>query len=332
MSLRICSYNIEWFDHLFDKSNALKTGTEEKERIEAIKTVLNHLKPDLLGIVEAPNTTEDGSESTVKKLENFAAHAGLSMTKAVTGFISGGTQEIAAMFDPGKLSVAHKPGGKKDSSSNPPFDGEFYFDTDDDDIKEVYKHYRPPLEIEVKVKQNGTAFRIIVVHTKSKGIFNNMDMMHWERESTRNRLKLYAECTWIRNRVDELLSKKQEVIVMGDMNDGPGMDFYEFKFGRSAVETIMGDIFEPDKILLNYAGKPKWTAYGWEPSSARFTDRITEFPVNVLIDHILVSSGLPVADHPHTIWNPYVNDSAKPIKKELLKASDHFPLTLDLDI
>ncbi len=332
MPLRICSYNIEWFNHLFDKDNTLKTGAEEQERIEAIKTVLNHLQPDLLAIIEAPNTTADGSESTVKKLETFAAHAGLSMTKAVTGFISAGTQEIAAMFDPNKLTVTHKPGGKKGSKSNPPFDGEFFFDTDDDNIKEMYKHYRPPLEIEVKVNQSGTTFRIIIVHTKSKGIFNNMDMMHWERASTRNRLKLYAECTWIRNRIDELLSKNQEVIVMGDMNDGPGMDFYEFKFGRSAVETVMGDIFEPDRILRNYAGKPKWTAYGWKPSSARFKDRITEFPVNVLIDHILVSSGLPVTDHPHTIWNPYNIESAKPIKKELLKTSDHFPLTLDLNL
>jgi endonuclease/exonuclease/phosphatase family metal-dependent hydrolase len=84
-------------------------------------------------------------------------------------------------------------------------------------------------------------------------------MLHWEREPTRDRLKLYAECEWIHRRVDEWLDGNKHVVVMGDFNDEPGMDFYEFKYGHSAIEIIVVNIFEPDKTLRNYAEKPKWT-------------------------------------------------------------------------
>ena len=333
MTLRICSYNIEWFNRLFNKDNSLKTGNKETARFTALRNVLQQLQPDLIGILEAPNTSASGAESTVTKLENFASQFNLPTRKALTGFISGGFQEIAVLYDPDKLRVTHTPGGNAGSKRNPPFDGEFYFDTDEDRIKEVYKHYRPPLEIEIVHLQSNTTVKAIVAHPKSKGIFNSMDMLHWERESKRNRLKLYAECDWIRRRVDEWLDDGSDVVVMGDFNDGPGMDFYEFRYGRSAVETIMGDIYRPERILRSLAGKPKWTTYGWKPASARFKDRMTGDNVNVLIDHILVSAGVPVAAAPaYRIWNPYELEEAKPFKPDLLAASDHFPVTLDLDL
>lgn len=331
MSIRLCSYNIEWFNRLFNKNNSLKTGAEEKARLAAIAEVLKNIDADFIGIVEAPNSSADGSESTVEKLEKFADSASLRAKKAIIGFISGGMQELAILYDPDKLTVTHSPGGKTGSKGNPPFDGEMFFDTDEDRIKEVYKFYRPPFE--ALVKTNGNEFKVIVAHTKSKGIFNAMDMIHWERESLRNRLKLYAECTWIRRRVNEWLKAGFGVVVMGDINDGPGMDYYEVKYGRSAVEVIMGDLFEPDKILRNLAGRPKWTSGGWKPASTRFKDRFTEDYVRVLIDHILVSRDIAVSnDTPHRIWNPFENDEAKSMKSALLKASDHFPITLDLNL
>lgn len=333
MPLRICSYNLEWFDHMFNSDNSLKTGPAEQERLNAVASVLGKIKPDLVGIVEAPNTTANGQESTVVKLENFAQDAGLAVRKAITGYISSGLQELALLYNPDKLTVTLDQGGDTNSRTNPPFDGEFYFDTDEDRIKEVYKHYRPPLEAKVKKKQSTGEFWVILAHTKSKGIFNSMDMLHWERESRRNRLKLFAECEWIRQRVDEWLGKGRSVVVMGDINDGPEMDYYEFKTGRSAMETIMGDIFQPDQLLKYYIGRPKWTSKGWKPSSTRFKDKLTETYVSVLIDHVLVSSDLPVvANAPHQIWNPFENAQAAPLKADLLKASDHFPVTLDLDI
>ncbi|MBC8490831.1 MAG: hypothetical protein H8D45_32860 [Bacteroidetes bacterium] len=337
MATRICSYNVEWFDHLFDKDNNLitfepqnKKHKELKKQLEGLKKVFETVKADLYGIVEAPNTsTTTGNQSTVEKLKNFFLHIGLNNYEVITGFISPGKQELALIYNKDKLEVKYKPGGTN-TKKNPPFDGVLEYDTDDDKIKEIYKFYRPPLEAEITIKQTNEKFYLILVHAKSKGIFTSVDMVKWEKENLRNRRKLFAECTWIRRRVDEWLDKNRKVVVMGDINDGPGMDFYEARFGRSAVETIMGDIFEPEKMLKNYVGRPKWGQYGWEPSSTRFTDRFTETPVNALIDHIMLSQDIPCSSDKIKIWNPYILDEAKPIKFDLIAASDHFPVTADI--
>jgi len=171
----------------------------------------------------------------------------------------------------------------------------------------------------------------MVAHAKSKGIFSAMDRVHFDRVSDRNRRKLFAECQSIRKRIDEWLAQNRAVAVMGDINDGPGFDYYEGNFGRSAVELVMGNLFNPDDILRNYVGEPKWGRYGWEPSTVRFRDRFTGDRINALIDHILVSRHFtPGGNDPAIVWNPYQTDAAKPLRSELFAASDHFPITLDI--
>ena len=328
MAIRLTSYNIEWFNKLFETDNTLKTDQASTDRFNAIASVLQTLDSDIIGIVEAPNT--GGNQSTVTKLQNFANTFNLKTDKALTGFTSKGQQEIAVLFNSTKLKVAHKPGGS--GTKNPPFNNEFRVDTDQDKIKEVYSHYRPPLEVEVTLKANNKKFRLIVAHIKSKGIFSNMDRLNWERANKRNRLKIIGEASSVRRRVDEFLDAGHNVIVMGDVNDGPGMDYYEFMFGRSGVEIVMGDIFEPGRILRSVMGRPKFGNFGWEPSSARFKDSFTEDMVNVLIDHILISDGVKTSGQtPHKVWNPFQDNDAKNIKQELLDASDHFPITLDMN-
>lgn len=333
MTIRIASYNIKWFEKCFNKDNSLKTAASAVEQQTAIKQILELLNADLITIIEAPNTTATtGQQNTITKLENFAQWAGLSTNKAMTGFLSSGQQEIAILYNPDKMTISHAPGGTADSRSNPPFNGEFFHDTDDDDVKEVYKHYRPPLEAKVQLP-NGFEFYIIGVHTKSKGITTSMDQVHLEQESRRNRLKLFAECAWIRRRVDDWISENKMFAVMGDINDGPGMDIYESRYGKSAVEIIMGDLFEPENILKNHLGRPRWTRTGWEPASARFKDRITESYVYVLIDHILASQNLPVvSNNPARVWNPYQDSTIEDHKAIFKAASDHFPVSLDLEV
>ena len=181
--------------------------------------------------------------------------------------------------------------------------------------------------------------RIIVAHTKSKGIFDMVDMARFEQLSERNRRKLYAECMSIRGRCDQWLKEKLDrpVFVMGDINDGAGMDYYERRHMRSAIEILMGDIWEPDFVLGNVLPRPKLRRYGWRPSSSRFTDRLTGDTFNVLIDHILVSQSATVQDA--MVWNPYLTqkddattDKVVALKRELKNASDHFPVSIIVDL
>lgn len=317
---------------MFNKNNTFKDGDEEQARLSAIETILKELDADIIGILEAPNSVANGQESTVVKLENFANHAGMRTKKALIGFTSAGNQEIALLYDDQKFNIVHQPGGTVNSKTNPRFKDQFLCDTDEDRIKEVYKHYRPPLEAEVEVDETGTKFMLLVAHPKSKGIFDSMDMIHWERESRRNRLKLFAECESIRNRIDSWIKDGLDIVAMGDFNDGPGMDFYEFKWGKSAVEIVIGNLFEPDMILRSLAGMPSWKYKGWRPSTARFKDRFTEDYINVLIDHILVSSGIKPVPDTYKIWNPFDDETLKPMKDVFITSSDHFPVTLDIQV
>ncbi|MEW8659538.1 MAG: hypothetical protein AB2603_14565 [Candidatus Thiodiazotropha endolucinida] len=117
---------------------------------------------------------------------------------------------------------------------------------------------------------------------------------------------------------------------MGDINDGPGFDYYESRFGKSAVELIVGDVFNRETILQYHIGRPVFGKYGWEPSSARFKDNYTGDFINALIDHIIVSADFVAnVDSPTKVWNPYQLDEAGPLKSQLLDASDHFPISFD---
>ncbi|SLN26035.1 Endonuclease/Exonuclease/phosphatase family protein [Roseovarius albus] len=328
---RLMSYNIEWFTKCFEDDNSLKTTTKITERIDAIATVISTIDPDVIGITEAPNTTTTtGQRSTVTALENFAAAKGLRQRKAMIGFPSAGQQEIAILFDPNKASVAHDPGGQSGTVKNPPFNEAFNYDTNGDGIREIYKHFRPPLEAQITRTDGGADFWMMVVHAKSKGIFNAMDRIHFDRTSERNRRKLFAECGSIRSRVDQWLEQDRPTVVMGDINDGPGFDFYEEKFGRSAVELLMGDIFEPDNILRNHVGRPVWGNRGWMPSTTRFKDEFTGDRVDAIIDHILASHHLQPTQNAGLVWNPNETAQASSIRTALNTASDHYPVTLEI--
>ncbi|MEO1398066.1 MAG: hypothetical protein AAFU56_04255 [Pseudomonadota bacterium] len=194
MGLRLCSYNLEWFDDLFNKDATFKSQ-KARDRAESAAEVLKIIDADLVAIMEAPGTTKSTGKSTVTCLEVFAETFGLRQKKAIIGFPSNGRQEIAALYDPQKVALSHKPGGKSRSKKNPRFDKSFQHDSDADRVLEIYKHFRPPLEVEVERLDGGNSFRLIAVHAKSKGIFSKNDLIHYQREEIRNRRKLFAECS-----------------------------------------------------------------------------------------------------------------------------------------
>ncbi|MEM6476650.1 MAG: endonuclease/exonuclease/phosphatase family protein [Pseudomonadota bacterium] len=333
--MRICTWNLEWFDDHFENDNTFKNGARGGTTLadirESIAAVIRVIDPDAIMLIEAPGTTASTGKSTVQCLEHFAQEFNLRLGSAIIGFPSNGRQEIALWFDPNVCAAEHDPTGEDGDRMDGPFDQEFVIDSDLDGIKEIYSHYRPPFEAKITPADGSDPFWMVGVHAKSKGIFSKNDLLHYKREVEKNRRRLFAECSHIRRRVENMLADEKPVVVLGDINDGPGMDYAEMRFGRSAVELVMGTVFEPRKILTSHLGEPKWGAFGFEPSSARFQDRFTEDYVNVLIDHILASEGIAVADtDPHLVWNPFQLEAAKPHKTDLLRASDHFPVTLDL--
>lgn len=329
----IMSWNIEWFDRLFDDHNEpILDDPEKKKRNDAIAEVLGHIDPALVGVVEGPASTIANPTGTVDCLRNFAAHYGLNLTEALLGYRSKGVQEIAVWFDPNRATAVWNPGGTQGSTVDPPFDGEFRIDTDEDRVDEIHSFYRPPLEADVTA--GGQSFKLIVCHNKSKGIQNAGDLLNWDRENRTNRRMLFGQSTWIRRRVDQCLQGGHQVVVMGDINDGAGMDWYEFEHAKSSVELIMGDLFEPDGLLRHQLGRPRWVRSKgeWRPASTSFRDLITGDYVRVLIDFILTSNGIALEAGSHAVWNPWQFPSLTgPISQALKDSSDHHPVTIRLD-
>lgn len=342
MKLRFAVYNMEWMRRLFDSDgNPKQVGQgsdqdkKDANRSVQLATVVKAIDPDILCIVEGPDTLKSGIKTASKQLEAWRDLHGLDPNyKGIHGIPSAGQQELCALYRKNKVRVVHAP---ETNVKRHPFDEPFLVDTDDSLIKEQYKHYRPPLELSIRksTDTNTEIGRIIVVHTKSKGIFDSVDMARFEQLSERNRMKLFAECFSVRERCDQWLDKNPnlKLIVAGDINDGFGLDYYEQRFRRSAVEILLGTVWSPEKILRHVLPKPKLGRYGWTPSSSRYQDRLTEDMFDVLIDHVLVSQSVKFEST--LVWNPFPKtapDTVKALKDELKGASDHFPVSVDITL
>ena len=340
MDLKFCVYNVEWMKELFFTNNRPKTlqaaGVQSKKdalRSKQLAQIVKAIDPDILCVVEGPDTTVSGSKSTSKQLKNWCTLHGLTEYDAIEGLISGGQQELGAIYKKDKISLVHIP--EKNKQKNP-FNEPFYVDTEDSLIKEVYSHFRPPFELSIrKPDDNIELGRVIVAHTKSKGIFANVDLARYEQLSERNRKKLYAECYSIRERCEQWLDENpdQKIIVCGDINDGAGMDYYERRINKSAMEVLLGDVWEPEKIFKHILPKPKIGSKGWNPFSSKYKDTITKNTFRVLIDHILVSQNIPFTDP--VIWNPDLSNVSQDVldlRKELKEASDHFPVSVIISV
>ena len=82
---------------------------------------------------------------------------------------------------------------------------------------------------------DGTPFRLIGSHLKSKAPHGAESRDEAIRISIANRRKQLAQAIWLAQRVEGHLAQGDPVILLGDLNDGPGLDEFEHLFGRSSV-------------------------------------------------------------------------------------------------
>jgi len=335
--VRLATYNVEWFDHLFDDDANLRfddgwSGRHDVSRraqLDALGAVFRAMDADGVMVIEAPNSgrRRDG----VAALERFAAHFDLRARKAVIGFENHTQQEIMFLHDPAVLTVRHDPQAGK---AAPRFDGTLHLDLDFDGGPEDVVWSKPPLEIAVTV--GDTALRLIGVHAKSKAPNGAETQAEEIALSIANRRKQLAQCIWLRRRVDAHLAAGDALIVMGDFNDGPGLDEYEELFGRSGVEVVMGEgaatrLFDPH---ARAAMQPRRLSAAL-PTTARFAVRPDWRWLMALLDYVMVAPALRDRGLRWRILHPFEDPEAfadKALSQALLTASDHFPVMLDLNI
>ncbi len=339
--LRLATYNVEWFNALFDDRGRLladngpsaRYKTTRAEQLGALGIVFTALDADAITIIEAPDT--NGHRSTVTALENFARQFRLRARKALIGFPSDTEQEIACLYDPDRLTITHDPQGNASTSHGstdaPRFDGTFRYDLDADMVHETIRFSKPPLEMAVTTS-GGTALRLIGVHAKSKNPYGANGREAQLRLSIENRRKQLAQCLWLRQRVEGHLSAGDSLIVMGDFNDGPGIDEFEKLFGHSGVEIVLGT-GEATRLYDPHAAMALQSRVSLAPTTARFYVAPQKRFLEALLDFIMVSPDLAARQPDWRIWHPF-NDPAvmavPDLREALLQASDHFPVTIDL--
>lgn len=330
--VRIATYNVEWFDRLFDDTGAMvlddgwsgRRDVTRSQQAHALKDVFRAMDADVILVVEGPDTgrTRDGALA----LEQFAAQFNLRTRRALIGFANNTQQELLLLYDPEVVSAVHTP---LVHDAAPGFETEFSVDLDTDGETETVVWSKPPLEVALEIA--GQTIQFIGVHAKSKAPHGARDAADAMRLAIANRRKQLAQCVWLRRRVDGILAQGLPLIVAGDFNDGPGLDRYEALFGRSGVEVVLGRgdtaLFDPhaETALANrFAG----------PTTSRFWLREQERWLQALLDYVMVSDDLRTGAS-WRIWHPFDDPDCYQdlnLRRALLTASDHFPVTCDLPL
>ena len=341
--MRIATYNVEWFNALFDDQGqphddgawSARYNVTRADQLAALGIVFTALDADAVLVVEAPD--DNGRRSTVKALENFAKLMQLRARRALIGFANETQQELALLYDPDVLSGRHDPQGATTGSGDTPprFDGVFRIDLDIDDRADRVTFSKPPLEVELTTTA-GQRLRLIGAHLKSKAPHGAVGRDEAIRIGITNRRKQLAQAVWLRQRIEAHLAADDSLIVLGDLNDGPGLDEYEHLFGRSSVEIIMGEGQDTAAALYDpHARGALLRRFGAVHTSARFYLRDQRRYMQTLLDYILISPDLMARRPAWRIWHPFDDPVCwdnKELREALLVASDHFPVSLDIEL
>src|SRR5690606_19779753 len=343
--MRLATYNVEWFSNLFDRNGVMledggwsaRYNVTRADQLGSLGIVFTAMDADAVMIIEAPDNNR--RHKTVAMLEAFAARYGLRTRKALLGYENETQQEIAPLYEPDKLSAEHDPIGLPDEPvegvSSPRFDSSYKIDLNIDATLDVVRFSKPPLEVAMTTAA-GTKVRLIGVHVKSKAPHGAESEAQIKRLAIENRRKQLAQCIWLRERVLEHLRAKESLIVMGDFNDGPGIDEYEKLFGRSGVEIVLGwDEPHETRLFDPHARVAFGKKLAAMPATARFylDDKGAYF--SALLDYIMVSPDIRAKGPKWRIWHPFDDPGCyrvPELREALLTASDHFPVTVDVDL
>ncbi len=330
--MRLATYNIEWFANLFDRNDNLivddswsgRQDVTMAQQIEAIAKVLTAIDADAVLIVEAPNTGK--TQNTVRALQRFAEVFELRTSHAVMGFANETHQELALLYDPGKLKARHDP---LENTDAPRFDREFRIDLDVDATEDLVRFSKPPMELAIETDSGGK-FRLIGAHLKSKAPHGAESRDEMIRISIANRRKQLAQAVWLARRVEGHIAAQEPVILLGDLNDGPGLDEFEHLFGRSSVEILLKTGLYDPHAALALGPRP-----GSLPATARFALPEEGRYLEALLDYIMISDDLRHRNPAWRIWHPFLDAACwrnVELRDALLTASDHFPVILDIDL
>lgn len=338
--MRIVDWNIEWMNNWFVGNNQVAwrnahTGIANVAALaQRVARVITTLDPDVLTLQEGPSDLREMNLF----IADFLADAQGQPLYDQFGGVDGGAQ---------KTYILVKRGGRLQNArlatDNPTsaLSDEWLADIDGDFFLEAYDFTRIPLVIDGEMAATNETVRVLTVHTKSK--FVNYQRAMWNDPSRRqefivaalkNRRRISTEAMRARQYLDTLVEAHADalIIVTGDLNDGPGIDFFEKNYLTHGVaDIILGSTYHSDRQFRH-------TLVGNVPIAQLFTAIFDDFIEEIdnrplLLDHILVSPALrnrfSNARVAHGEFDA-AEDHTRPVDVRDRRPSDHRPILVEI--
>lgn len=334
VTLRFVQWNVEWMDYFFDASSGEllphNQGAEISDTTSLccrIAQVIEQLAPDVIAIEEGP--------SNIERMQLFV-RTFLGDKYAVLGGLENLTQQLYLLVrrdGPVKNAVIHEP--SLEFLTNP-----FWWDIDGDRSLHDYRFTRRPLVVKSTVGTTDTFF--VVLHLKSKFVAKGRSM--WQsmkadqveqfvNKSIANRRRIQAECQRTRECIQDVIlaayppDKRPAVIVSGDLNDGPGSDFFSSFYGMvNILDALLGSRFYRTETLFPVLDCEDDTIF-----SCEFDDYVDNISCKKsLLDHVFVSRRLRDAKIQATVAHDVFQASMlNGGKTRQDRPSDHRPVVAD---
>jgi endonuclease/exonuclease/phosphatase family metal-dependent hydrolase len=296
--LRICTINAEWMNDWFTadagpaafRPSFTRDGQiNDTQRTAArLAALIGEIDADVLALQEAPSR----SAELDLFVDTYLVDNGVARYAYLRGD-SGGAQKLALLYKPAAVDSAILTPHEAIGMLLDPWEA----DVDGDGFLDLYQFTRQPLIVNLEI--GGHFLQVIVMHTKSN--FVNQGKAMWENPATRqnyivgalkNRRRIAAEGMRVRKYVEARLDADAgaRIVILGDLNDGPGMDLFEEKYlSHSVTDILVGSSFEPEwQFDHTQHDVPRDRRY-----TAVFDDFVTGTQgKRILLDHVLLSPGL----------------------------------------
>jgi endonuclease/exonuclease/phosphatase family metal-dependent hydrolase len=331
-TVKLTSWNVEHLDTLLTSTNT--------RRKDAVVQEIRQLSPDILCVLEGPK----GAAAIESVAANLLNGDWIPVMAADGEYDTQGSQWIwflvkKELYAQAAFSLL-PPTTWKAFTGFPTWQVNYWGDF----TQSKHSHYRHPQVL--VMEKNGFRAEFIGLHLKSK--FVNQGESMWNaggeqrnnyiRESLKARVKMSTEAFDVRRYIAKKFEQVETpaIFVLGDLNDGPGKDYFEDKFlFFDLLSNIQGDIFQASQFLnhalFDFPDNLRWSVFFKD-----FVDPARD--PRILLDHILFTQGLVNGSLPWTIHGGAgrveheLHDLINATLPNSSKTSDHKPVSVNITV